>query len=127
MNDSVLFSRVMEEYGSHEKDADEKEEKIEEKAEKSTKEKSKKVGLMQEEERMTGSVAGEVYSKYFRFAGGMVRLPIILLLLAGYQGAQGESVYDHFTPAYQADVICSGEQLVPRLLDLAKYSWFHRW
>ncbi|KIP09393.1 hypothetical protein PHLGIDRAFT_534837 [Phlebiopsis gigantea 11061_1 CR5-6] len=87
MKDSVIFSGVMEEYGSHEKNADEIEEKIEEKVEVSTKEKSKKVGLMQEEERMTGSVAGEVYSKYFRFAGGMLRLPIIFLLLAGYQGA----------------------------------------
>jgi ATP-binding cassette, subfamily C (CFTR/MRP), member 1 len=82
----------MDEYGSLEKEEkiEEKEKKDEEKSTDASKETGgKKARLMQEEERITGSVAGVVYAKYFRFAGGLVRLPIILVLLAGFQGANG--------------------------------------
>lgn len=92
MADSVLFSRVMEEYGSQEQDKDEKEED-------KTKEKSgadspsklgKKSGLMQAEERVTGSVSSTVYVKYLRYAGGLIWAPIILTMLAGFQGSSGK-------------------------------------
>ena len=94
MADSVLFSRVMEEYGSQE---EEKEEEEEEGKDGKSKEKSgddkaksgKKGGLMQAEERLTGSVSTMVYVKYLRYAGGLLWAPIILALLVAYQGVQG--------------------------------------
>lgn len=90
MRDSVLFSRVMEEYGTREKEDDEEKiEEDEEKAKDVVKDKGKKEGLMQEEERLTGAVSGSVYLEYFRYAGGIIKLPIILLLIAGFQGSQG--------------------------------------
>ena len=97
MANSVLFSGVMDEYGNLEKEKGEKEGKrAEEKPADGAKKKGKKTGLMQEEERITGSVAGTVYAKYFRFAGGLIQVPIILLLLTGYQGANGEYTVDGF-------------------------------
>ena len=92
MKDSVLFSRVMEEYGTHDKEEEEEAQKAEEddKAKDAKKDKSnKKDGLMQAEERLTGSVTGSVYKQYFQFSGGLFKLPVILLLLTGYQGASG--------------------------------------
>lgn len=92
MNDSVLFSRVMEEYGTHEKEEieEKREEKGAAKTDTESKDKSgKQAHLMQDEERITGSVSGSIYANYFRYAGGLIKLPIILLLLTGYQGAQG--------------------------------------
>lgn len=93
MDDSVLFSRVMEEYGTHEKEAEEEEEDEKKdvgKAKDAVKAKAgKKEGLMQAEERVTGAVSGSIYLKYFQYAGGIIKLPIILLLLTGYQGASG--------------------------------------
>ncbi|KAI0087237.1 multidrug resistance-associated ABC transporter [Irpex rosettiformis] len=89
MNDSVLFSRVMEEYGTHEKEEeDSQKDEDDSKAEGVKKDKSaKKEGLMQAEERLTGSVTGSVYKQYFQYSGGLFKLPVILLLLAGYQCA----------------------------------------
>lgn len=93
MQDSVIFSRVMEEYGTQE----DKEENVEDtkEAEKVAKEAKEGSGtrdeLMQEEERLTGSVDGSVYAKYLRAAGGLFYFPLILLLLVGYQGAAGTS------------------------------------
>lgn len=93
MHNSVLFSRVMDEYGNLEKEKAEKEQKKEqEKAIDGPKKEGKKAGLIQEEERVTGSVAGKIYAKYFRFAGGLAQIPIMLLLLTGYQGSSGASV-----------------------------------
>lgn len=89
MADSVLFSHVMEEYGSQENDKDEGKEEKEEKAGDDTKKLGKKGALMQAEERLTGSVSSSVYASYLRYAGGLVWAPIILVMLAGYQGAQG--------------------------------------
>ena len=51
-----------------------------------------KSGLMQAEERMTGSVAASVYTKYLRQAGGIFWAPVILALLFLAQGAQGKFV-----------------------------------
>lgn len=89
MGDSVLFSRVMEEYGTQEKEKEEKVEdtKVAEKAADAAIDKGAKKGLMQEEERLTGSVSANVYARYLRSAGGLYHLPLILVLLAGYQGS----------------------------------------
>jgi ATP-binding cassette, subfamily C (CFTR/MRP), member 1 len=99
MKDSVLFSRVMEEYGTQEhkettahsdiaETVSEKPQNLSNNKEDETSQER----LMQDEERLTGAVSGIVYKKYFKYAGGYVRLPIILLLLAGYQGAQGKPI-----------------------------------
>ena len=96
MADSVLFSHVMEEYGTQDKDKDEEiEEKEGEKEEKKDADGDKSkdgkaTHLMQEEERLTGSVSTTVYAKYLRFAGGLIWAPVILAMLIAYQGAQGE-------------------------------------
>lgn len=95
MSDSVIFSRLMEEYGTQEKDKDGEGEKVEETAKEtdvdSIKEKgAKKTHLMQDEERVTGSVAGSVYTKYLKYAGGLVWAPVLVLMLIGYQGSQGK-------------------------------------
>lgn len=92
MDDSRLFSHVMEEYGTRDKEEEEPEAKVDGAAKETEAKKDKtdkKDGLMQAEERLTGSVTGSVYKRYFRFAGGLIKIPIILLLLTGYQGAQG--------------------------------------
>lgn len=91
MKESVLFSHVMEEYGTHEKDENAVSEEKEGGEDKDvTKVKDKKDKLMQDEERLTGAVSGSVYLEYFRFAGGIFKLPVILLLIAGFQGSFGE-------------------------------------
>lgn len=104
MKDSVLFSRVMEEYGTqeHKKTGDlpDIEEIISEKPQSLARDKEDEISnerLMQDEERLTGAVSGTVYKKYFKYAGGYARLPIILLLLAGYQGAQGTHVHSIYS------------------------------
>ena len=91
MNESMVFSRLIEEYGSqheerkiggsnravvqHEGDGEAKEQGD--------------GGLMQEEERNTGAVTWEVYARYLRFAGGVVWGPMVIILLIGVQGAAG--------------------------------------
>lgn len=83
----------MDEYGNLEKEKADKEQiKEQEKVIDGAKKEGKKAGLIQEEERVTGSVAGKIYAKYFRFAGGVIQIPVMLLLLAGYQGSSGASV-----------------------------------
>ena len=91
MNESMLFSRLIEEYGSQHE-----EQKIEGSKRAVVKhevdgEAKKKGGdaLMQEEERNTGAVTWEVYVRYLRFAGGVVWGPIIIILLIAVQGAAG--------------------------------------
>jgi len=89
MKDSIVFSRLMDEYGSLEKD-DETEKKARKKegGTANTEETNDKKTLMQEEERNMGSVTWAVYAKYLRFAGGTIWAPIIILLLTLAQGAQ---------------------------------------
>ncbi|KAL6300347.1 multidrug resistance-associated ABC transporter [Sparassis latifolia] len=94
MHGSLLFSRLMEEYGNLDK------EEKEEDALGSKDEKPKTAGyekqgsqagqtqLMQEEERITGAVTYATYSRYLRFAGGLVWAPIIIGLLILVQGTQ---------------------------------------
>ncbi|KAK0186449.1 multidrug resistance-associated ABC transporter [Armillaria mellea] len=92
MDNSVIFSRIMEEYGTTEIEEDvsepEKIDVIHTKAEKADALKDKKVVLMQTEERYTGSVSWTTYSKYLRFAGGTVWAPILLSLLVLNQCSQ---------------------------------------
>jgi hypothetical protein len=91
MKDSVVFSRLMDEYGSLEEEAEKKGTEKEGAAPNSPEELSKKAvaTLMQAEERNTGSVTWQVYAKYLHFAGGIIWAPVILLLLTLTQGAQG--------------------------------------
>ncbi|KAL4252214.1 ATP-binding cassette transporter C [Abortiporus biennis] len=97
MNDSMLFSRLIQEYGSLEKEEEEEKEEQEEVALKD--EETKKAGapakkatganhLMQAEERVTGSVAYSTYAKYFRYAGGVFWAPVVGTLLVLLQGSQ---------------------------------------
>ncbi|KAJ3537700.1 hypothetical protein NM688_g6639 [Phlebia brevispora] len=96
MADSVLFSHVMEEYGTQDKDDDDEEDEADKKGGGKRKEKvsdaedktDKKDHLMQAEERLTGSVSSTVYVKYLRYAGGLIWAPILLLMLTAYQGSQ---------------------------------------
>ena len=94
MKDSLVFSRLMEEYGSLDQD-DEAEKKASKKegaadASEEINDKRADATLMQEEERNTGSVTWAVYAKYLHFAGGIIWAPIIVLLLTLSQGAQGK-------------------------------------
>ena len=94
MGDSIVFSRLMYEYGNLEQ------EKQMDKSGKSEGDAAQKpdglndqtagADLMQVEERNTGAVNWEIYSKYLRFAGGRVWAPIILLLLTLMEGTQGD-------------------------------------
>ncbi|PBK66109.1 multidrug resistance-associated ABC transporter [Armillaria solidipes] len=92
MDNSVIFSRIMEEYGTSEIEEDtpepEKVDVIHTKAKKADTLKDKKVVLMQTEERFTGSVSWTTYRKYLRFAGGTIWAPILLSLLALNQISQ---------------------------------------
>ena len=91
MNESILFSRLIEEYGSQHE-----EQKIGGskrttvvKREADGEVKKGDDALMQEEERNTGAVTWEVYARYLRLAGGVVWGPIIIILLIAVQGAAG--------------------------------------
>ncbi|KAJ3481401.1 hypothetical protein NLI96_g7684 [Meripilus lineatus] len=88
---SVLFSQIMNEYGSPEtteKGAVEEAKVQESSGGEEVKQQKAQIGLMQDEERLTGSVSFKVYAGYFRFSGGLVWAPLILLLLTLSQAAQ---------------------------------------
>lgn len=95
MRDSVTFARMIEEYGNIEREKQKAEAAVVEKVDESaalgaSKESDKEQpGLMQEEERFTGSVSWRTYHAYFRYAGGLSWVLIILLLTGLMQGAQG--------------------------------------
>lgn len=95
MSDSIVFSRLMDEYRNNEsrrkstqkdriagvtKDGNEPLQYKPDSAE---------AVLMQLEERNVGAVSWDVYKKYLRFAGGVVWAPGILVLLLLTQGNQG--------------------------------------
>ncbi|RPD65442.1 multidrug resistance-associated ABC transporter [Lentinus tigrinus ALCF2SS1-7] len=99
MENGQMFARLMEEYGSLEKQEEELERTTIDDAPKpkAKLQDSKAVvpvpaqqtqALMQEEERVTGAVSWSVYSKYFRFAGGIMVFPLVLLWVALAQGSQ---------------------------------------
>lgn len=129
MGDSVLFSRVMEEYGTQEKEKEEKVEdtKVTEKATDAAIDKGAKKGLMQEEERLTGSVSANVYARYLRSAGGLYHLPLILALLAGYQGSSGKHYSLSINIAQHWLTSCSREQSFPWFLDVSEHPWLPKW
>ncbi|KAG6836959.1 hypothetical protein H0H93_000601, partial [Arthromyces matolae] len=89
MSDSVVFSRLMEEYGSLQ-EAENDENKKRRKGDGDSGDASQKksdTGLMQIEERNTGSVPWSVYGSYLQFAGGILWAPVLLFLLALLQGS----------------------------------------
>ncbi|RPD56133.1 multidrug resistance-associated ABC transporter [Lentinus tigrinus ALCF2SS1-7] len=95
-----MFARLIEEYGSQEKQ--EEQEAAGDDAQKPVvdKEDAKTVvpevpqsakdpqALMQEEERLTGAVSWSVYAKYFHFAGGIFGFLLLVLFVVLAQGAQ---------------------------------------
>jgi ATP-binding cassette subfamily C (CFTR/MRP) protein 1 len=97
MKDSVVFSRLMDEYRKPDEEtehegrksggktgaSDDNDDDLDKKKPAAT--------LMQAEERNTGSVSWDVYANYLRFAGGIIWAPIIIILLTITQGAQGKS------------------------------------
>jgi hypothetical protein len=95
MANGVMFSRLMEDYGSLDKEdpkaAKVKAEKAAVVAEDHGDAGTKKVQatLMQIEERNVGAVEWETYRQYLKFAGGMRWGPIIVVLLVLAQAAQG--------------------------------------
>jgi ABC-type multidrug transport system fused ATPase/permease subunit len=98
MKDSVVFSHLMDEYGNleQEKELDKSKTSKGDTAEEPGDLKDKKPAddLMQVEERNTGAVTWGIYSKYLRFAGGLIWAPVIFILLTLSQGAQvGNSLF----------------------------------
>jgi hypothetical protein len=98
MDHSAVFSRLMDEYGNIEQGK---------KMDRSISNRDTAAGpdglndrmvgddLMQIEERNTGAVTWDIYSKYLQFAGGTFWVPTILLLLALSQAAQGDRHSSH--------------------------------
>jgi len=104
MANSVVFSRLIEEYGSQEEEEegeviDERRKRQKAKAagsDESTEEAGPKRAsdpLMQLEERNTGAVTWSIYKDYLRFAGGVSWAPFIILFLTLTQAAQGAVLF----------------------------------
>lgn len=89
---STFFSRLLEEYGSHDEQdtAHCVEERYEVAAENEEVPQKPDTTLMQAEERVTGSVATSMYTRYLRHAGGIFWGLVICMLLLLVQGAQGQ-------------------------------------
>ncbi|KAJ7746241.1 multidrug resistance-associated ABC transporter [Mycena metata] len=116
MKEGVVFSRLMEDYGNLDEEeqavvkgektaivADEKEEVDLKKGQ---------AALMQTEERMTGAVSFETYAKYFKFAGGVVWVPLLLSLLTLGQLAQvGNNLFLGFWTANSIKGFRQGEYM----------------
>ncbi|KAF7297335.1 Multidrug resistance-associated ABC transporter protein [Mycena indigotica] len=90
LKDGIVFSKLMEEYGSLEAEK----EKEAAKGKKATTEseqddpKKEQAALMQTEERNTGAVSWATYGQYLKYGGGLTWAPLILGLLTLSQGAQ---------------------------------------
>ena len=118
MANSVVFSRLLDEYGNLEEAGDGV-------AKDPTKEISgqttdnledvvpKKTGgqLMQTEERNIGAVTWAVYRRYLQFAGGVLWVPLILLLLTLFQSAQGKFGFPNNTYGLLIDIFVVGNTL----------------
>ena len=93
-----MFARLIEEYGSQEKQKEEPAVDLLQRPSEVAKvvvpeavQASKDPqGLMQEEERMTGAVSWSVYAGFFAFSGGFVGFTLLVLFTVLAQGAQGE-------------------------------------
>ncbi|KAI0371903.1 multidrug resistance-associated ABC transporter [Pilatotrama ljubarskyi] len=94
MKSGQAFSRLIEEFGSLDKQED-----VEPNVEKPKTSKKglianvpgpqkERQALMQAEERLTGAVSWSVYSKYFEFAGGVAVFPMIIAWLVLSQATQ---------------------------------------
>lgn len=131
MKDSVLFSRVMEEYGSREHgksdQASLQETLVEPKAKDANQGKPTTTDkLIQDEERLVGAVSGTVYKRYFKYAGGYSRLFVILVLLVAFQGAQGTYLASFYVAVPYAETeIVSGQHNLPWAVDTAKSRWVY--
>ena len=94
IHDSVVFARLMDEYGNlkqtKESAGSKRGESGEAGAEKNPVDLKDRGALMSVEERATGAVGWDVYTRYLKYAGGLFWAPTILLLLTLAQGAQGE-------------------------------------
>ncbi|KAI0701717.1 multidrug resistance-associated ABC transporter [Earliella scabrosa] len=95
MTNGPLFSRIMEEYGSKEKQqtgsgaqAEKTDETESSAADAAAGGDKTPQALMQDEERAVGAVSWSVYSRYFKFAGGVIVFPIIVFFLALAEGTQ---------------------------------------
>ncbi|KAJ7753347.1 multidrug resistance-associated ABC transporter [Mycena maculata] len=95
-----LFSHLIDEFGALQKEEqDELELQTEEQEAVAASEKKPEAlktqkAQMSTEERLTGAVLGEVYLKYFRFAGSVLWAPALILLSAMVQGAAvGNNVF----------------------------------
>lgn len=127
MENSVVFSHLMEEYGNLEAEADSSKSRSKAGVKKaagadgSTEGGLKKdnAALMQTEERNTGAVTWTVYKKYLGFAGGIIWAPIIILLLTLTQAAQG--VFCLWYLYILAQSCFSWQQSIPWILDRAEH------
>lgn len=91
MNESVIFSRLMDEYGNLEQEKRSRPVAVNDiTVPESENQKKVDINLMTVEERETGAVNWSVYSKYLRFAGGLFWAPVLLTLLTLAQAAQGQ-------------------------------------
>ena len=93
-SDGLVFSHLMDEYGSAESRKDKQKERMAGLVKNGIeplqyKPDSAEDVLMQLEERNVGAVSWEVYKKYLRYAGGVGWAPLILVLLILTQGNQG--------------------------------------
>lgn len=105
MNSGRMFSRLIEEYGSQEKQEEEAaavddtqnpvdgEKDATAAMPEAAQDLKDPQALMQEEERLTGAVSWSVYTKYFGFAGGILGFLLLVLFVVLAQGAQGEWLF----------------------------------
>ena len=138
MENGRAFSRLMEEYGSLEK----QEEDVAACAAKKKKEADAKEltasaspdrplvkttqALMQEEERLTGAVSWSVYTKYFNYAGGLLMFPLVLLWITLAQGAQGACRFFHVDAgSLVLNHRRSWKHPLPGILDVGDHSGVH--
>lgn len=110
VHNSVVFAKLIEEYGTMDV-----EEEIKTQApvgapadiDVDKHDKQAIAALMQAEERNTGAVSWSTYSRYLNFAGGLFWAPVIILLLALTQGAQG-ILFNHY-PLHESHLFSSWE------------------
>ncbi|SJL01375.1 uncharacterized protein ARMOST_04696 [Armillaria ostoyae] len=117
IENSVIFSRVMEEYGTAEcyNDAPENSRIVDINGKKAVADlpKYKNGALIRTEERYTGSVAWKTYRDYLRVAGGVIWAPILLLLLVLNQCSRvGNTVFLGFWTADGIHGFTQGQYMV---------------
>ncbi|KAF9466008.1 multidrug resistance-associated ABC transporter [Collybia nuda] len=119
MKDSIVFSKLMDEYGSLENEKGRvrlgaRSGKGHAAASDTNEAEQKKIeaALMQAEERNTGAVTWDVYRKYLKFAGGVAWAPVILLLLALNEAAQvGNNLFLGFWTADSIEGFTRGQYM----------------